>query len=168
MIEEKKTIFSYIYQVFGIFGFMIFCMQIFTYLLGDSAKEISSLYSLGKEGVPQNVMLEFFCVSVVIVLLRYAFFTDRWIKRMSVFKRSLCVVIGIMILFSVFIYLFHWFPMNMWEPWVMFILCFGVCYGGSLAVTAVKMKGENEKLEQGLKRLKEQWEEENAESDKSQ
>lgn len=164
-MEEKKTIFSYISQVFGMFGFVMFCMLIFTYILGDSAKEISSLYSLGKKGVSLNVMMEFFAVAVLIVLLRYLFFTDRWIKKMSVFKRSLCMVAGILIIFSIFIYLFHWFPMDMWQPWAMFILCFAVCYGVSLTVTAVKMREENEKLEKGLKRLKEQWEEENAKSD---
>ena len=46
MMEQKKTIFHYIGQVFTTYGIIISIFLVFTSLIGESASEFSTLYSL--------------------------------------------------------------------------------------------------------------------------
>lgn len=160
MMDEKRTVFSYIFQMFAIFGFNMLCLTGFTYLVGDSAKQISQMYSLGSEGIALRTSFEFFLVSVIVVLLQYVIFSDRWIKEMAFVKRIFCMIAGVLALISLFVYFCGWFPINMWQPWVMFLFCFFICFGASVVISAAKAKAENEKLMKGLEKMKKQWEEE--------
>ncbi len=47
---------------------------------------------------------------------------------------------------------------NMWEPWVCFIVCFAISVAVSIGVMRLKMKAEDRKLEEGLNRMKKKWE----------
>lgn len=67
----------------------------------------------------------------------------------------LCSVLVIVL----FIILFKWFPVQMWQAWVMFVLCFAICFGASVWIMSVKNRMENEKLEENLEYLKERWKE---------
>lgn len=158
-MEERKNILDYAEQVLEIFGFTMICMVVFALLFGEAAKEFSSFFALGRTGVTVSVMLEFLLLAVVIVFLRYFFFTDRFLKKMSVLLRSVLMVLSILGIMSGFIVLFGWFPVHMWQPWVMFLLCFLICFGGSVAISVWRTRLENKKLEAGLTRLKERWEE---------
>lgn len=159
-MEERKGFLDYAAQVLLIFGFSMVCMLVFVSLFGESAKEISQLFTLGREGVSVKVMLEFLLLSVIIVALRYFFFTDQFLKKMTVLFRTIWMVFTILMVISLFIAIFDWFPVTMWQPWVMFLVCFFVCFGCSVAVTVLKTKQENKRLAEGLARLKQQWEEE--------
>lgn len=72
-MEEKRTIFSYLSQVLIIFGVTVLCMTAFTYVFGDSAREISALYRMGGEGIPLEIIPELFLLSVIVVVLQYLF-----------------------------------------------------------------------------------------------
>ena len=50
-MEERKTVIDYIEQVMKIFGFSIIMLNIFCILFGESAKEFSTIFALGKEGL---------------------------------------------------------------------------------------------------------------------
>lgn len=160
-MEERKHILDYGAQVLMIWGFAMLCMLLFICLFGEAGKEISNLFTLGREGISVAVMLEFLLLSIVIVGLRYFFFTDRFLKKPTVMIRTFGMIFSILIVISGFIFLFGWFPVTMWQPWVMFFLCFLICFIGSMLVSTWKNSQENKKLEAGLARLKAQWEEEN-------
>lgn len=153
-MEEKKTIFDYIGQVFLIFGITIGILNIFCFLFGDNAKEISALFSLGSQGLSTLTTVQFFLVSVCIVIAKFIFFTDTCIKKMSIVMRTVCMVSTVLIVIALFIRVCGWFPVNMWQPWLMFFLCFGISFGISMVVTIVKERLENRKMEEALDRLK--------------
>lgn len=155
-MEERKNILDYGAQVMCIFGFTMLCMMVFACLFGEAAKGISAFFALGSEGITVQVMAEFLLLAVLIVFLRYFFFTDRFLKKMPVLARTVLMVLSILVVMSGFIFLFDWFPVNMWQPWVMFLLSFFICFGGSVGISVWKARLDNKKLQEGLRRLQEQ------------
>lgn len=155
-MEERKTVFDYLGQIFMIYGITITVLNIFCLLFGESAKELSTMFSIGSNGLRVSTMAQFFGVSVIVVVLRFVFFTDVVIKNMSMAVRTICMVILVLLTISIFILIFDWFPVHMWQPWAMFFLCFGICFIISMAVTVVKEKAENRKMEEALKRIKQE------------
>lgn len=154
-MEKKKTVFDYLAQVFTTFGFTMLVMNIFCLIFGDSAKEFSAMYELGSQGIPVNIAFQFFCISILIVSVRFVFFTDGVIKKMLIWLRTICMLAAIVAIIAAFIIAFHWFPTDMWQPWAMFFLCFGLSFLGSYFVMSIKENTENKKMEEALKRLKE-------------
>lgn len=157
-MEERKNILEYGAQVLCIFGFTMLCMMVFVSLFGESARELSPFFALGEKGISLAVMGEFLLLSMVIVLLQALFLTDRWIRKMPVLGRTVLMVLSILAVMCGFILVFGWFPIRMWQPWVMFLLCFLLCFGGSVTVSVWKTRLENKKLQEGLQRLKQEKE----------
>ncbi len=153
-MEEKRTIFDYMGQVFIVFGFAMLVLNVFCLVFGDSAKGFSAMFELGSKGIPAKVSFQFLCVSVLIVGIRFVFFTDVFIKKMPIWLRMICMLAMIVIVIAVFVIAFHWFPVNMWQPWAMFFICFGISFFVSYLIMIIKEKTENKQMEEALKRLK--------------
>ena len=164
-MEEKRTIFSYLSQVLIIFGVTVLCMTAFTYVFGDSAREISALYRMGGEGIPLEIIPELFLLSVIVVVLQYLLFTDRLLKKMPVNARIACMVVCILAVVCGFILVFDWFLAHMWQPWVLFLVCFAICFFVSAGISTLKTRIENKKLMEGLENMKKHWEAENEKTD---
>ena len=158
-MEEKRNVFDYLAQILIVFGFAILMMNIFCLAFGDSAKEFSAMFELGNQGIPTKIVFQFLFVSVLIVSLRFIFFTDIIIKRMPIGLRTVCMLTAIVMIIAAFVIAFHWFPANMWQPWAMFLVCFGISFIGSYFVMAVKEKLENRRMDEALQRLKNQQKE---------
>jgi len=97
----------------------------------------------------------FLVVSFLIAGAKMLFFTDIIIKKMAIWLRTVCMLTVVVVIISLFSIIFHWFPVNMWQPWFMFFVCFGMCFLGSHLVMSLKEKVENKQLEEALHRLKE-------------
>lgn len=154
-MDKKKSILDYLAQVMIVFGFAMLVMNIFCLAFGDSAKDFSSMFELGSQGVPIKTAFQFLCVSILIIGLKIVFFTDMLIKKMPIWLRTVCMLALVVIVIATFIVAFHWFPIDMWQPWVMFFVCFGISFIGSYFVMAIKEKTENRIMEEALQRLKE-------------
>lgn len=154
-MEKKKTIFDYLAQIMIVFGFTMLTLNIFCLAFGNSAKEFSALFELGDQGIPVGISLQFLCLSALITGARFVFFTDAIIQTMPIWLRTICMLFSTVTTIAVFIVIFHWFPVNMWQPWAMFFVCFGVSFLGSCFVVTVKEKVENKRMEEALRRLKE-------------
>lgn len=154
-MKEKRTIWDYLAQVMIVFGFSMLVMNVFCLIFGESAKDFSPLFGLGNQGIPVLIAFQFLCVSALNVGVRFVFFTDILIKKMPIWLRTICILTAILIIIAAFIIVFHWFPVNMWQPWTMFFVCFGVSSLGSYLVMTVKEKAENRQMEEALRRLKE-------------
>ena len=50
--------------------------------------------------------------------------------------------------------IFGWFAVDKAEGWIAFLLCFGICFVISAAVSAYRERVENRRLEDGLENLK--------------
>lgn len=153
-MEEKRTIFDYMGQVFIVFGFAMLVLNVFCLVFGESAKGFSAMFELGSKGIPAKVSFQFLCVSVLIVGIRFVFSTDVFIKKMPIWLRTICMLIMIVIVIAVFVIAFHWFPVNMWQSWAMFFICFGISFFVSYLIMIIKEKTENKQMEEALKRLK--------------
>lgn len=153
-MEEKKTVFDYLAQVFVVFGFAMLVMNLLCLVLGESAAEISTMFALGRRGIPVEVVFQFLAISFLVVGARFVFFTDVVIKRMPLWLRTLCMLGTVVAVIAFFVLAFGWFPADMWQPWAMFAVCFGLCFLGSYSVMTLKEKMENKKMEEALQRLK--------------
>lgn len=154
-MKENRTIFDYLAQVLIIFGFSMLCLNIFCLVFGEAAREYSSMFRLGRQGIPAEIAFQYLGVSALITGARYLFFTDRMIRKMAVWLRTVCMLGTVILIISASIVLFGWFPTDMWQPWVLFFVCFGVSFLGSLLLMSLKEKIENRKLNEALDRLKE-------------
>ena len=160
-MDEKKTIFDYLAQVLMVYGFAMIVMNIFCLVFGNSAKGFSSMFELGNQGVPAETAFQFLLISALTIGLRIIFFTDKLIKYMPIWLRTICMLASIIASITAFIIAFHWFPVDMWLPWIMFFVCFGISFLGSCLIMAIKEKAENRQMEEALRRLKEKEKKQN-------
>lgn len=152
-MKEKKSIFDYIGQIFMVYGFSIICLCVFCILFGESAKRYSSMFEFGDQALSKWTLLQFLLVSVVIITLRYLFFTDMLIKKASVTMRTIGMFASVILVIVLCVKCFGWFPVNELKPWILFFICFGVSAGVSTAAFTIKEKTENKKMEEALLRL---------------
>ena len=157
-MEPKKTIFHYINQTIIIFGITILILNVFCYFVGDDAREYSTIFSLGSQGISITTTMQFLLISVLITALRFLLFCDGLISRISLAIRTFLMFFSVALMTSVFAWLFGWFPVNMLEAWGCFFACFGFCSFASAYIMAFKTDRENKQLEEALKKLKEEEE----------
>ena len=153
-MEERKTVIDYIEQFMKIFVFSIIMLNIFCILFGESAKEFSTIFALGKEGLRVVTMLQFLTLAVWITFCRFLFFTDIIIKNMRTVWRTICMIGAILVVMMIYIMVFQWFPKDEWLPWVMFLSNFLVCFAMSLAAMTFKEYSENKRMEEALGKMK--------------
>ncbi len=154
-MERKRTVFDYLAQVLIIFGFSMLLLNVFCLAFGSQAKDISSMFALGDQGISTKTVFQFLGVSALVAGARYVFFTDIFIKKMPVWLRTICMLTAVIIIVAVFVVVFGWFPAKMWQPWAMFFVCFGISFLGGCLVMIIKEKLENRRMEEALQRLKE-------------
>ena len=156
MREEKKTVFDYLGQIFMLYGMTVCIFIVFSLTIGDYAKKASPLFSLGDEGLRFSTLLQLLGMATLITLIRNLFFTDILIKNMSVVKRAICMLIGIIVMIIAFVVAFDWFPVNKIEAWIGFFVSFGICFVISLGVTLLKRKSRESKDGRSSKKNKQQ------------
>lgn len=132
---------------------------VFALIFGESAKEISSLFLFGNQGIPLAVMAEFLLISFLTTCTEYLFFSEKVFRHMPGNKRAACMLLSTLTITSLAIWRFGWFPPGMWEPWIYFLLSFLVSVAVSIGVMCLKTKVENRRLEEGLERMKKKWKE---------
>lgn len=153
-MEERKHLLDYLTQVFTIFGITILAISIICTLLGEAAAGESTMFRLGSGGIPVETVFQYLLTSICVTALRFVFFTDILIKKMSVTGRTVGMLAAVIVLVGVFSCIFGWFAVNKAEGWIAFLLCFGICFVISAAVSAYRERVENRRLEDGLENLK--------------
>lgn len=153
-MKNNETVFDYVGQIFMVFGFSIICLNVFCILFGESARDYSTIFSLGSAGLSLTTMLQFLLTAAIITTLKFIFFTQGLIQKAPIWFRTVCMLTLILLTMSIFAILFGWFPVNMWQPWVMFFACFALSAGISTVIATLKENLENKKLEEALTLLK--------------
>lgn len=154
-MEERKHILDYLSQIILIFGITLLVITAVCFLVGEDAREYSTMFALGSKGIPINTIWQYLMSSACIAGLRFLFLTDSVFKKMSITKRTIGMVISVIALIGVFAYGFGWFPVNEPKYWMIFLVCFGICFVISAAVSIWKENTDNKQLSDGLKNLKE-------------
>ena len=151
---KKNSIFDYAVHTMVIWGISILSICLFGALFGESAKELSTLFQLGSRGISLETLMQFLVLAIVITGMRWLFFTDSLIKRMTVLFRSIWMLTGVIVSVGVFAAIWRWFPVNQVLPWIMFIVCFLVCACISIIVSMLKERSDNRRMQDALERLK--------------
>lgn len=154
MMEDKKTVFYYISQVFATYGIILFIFIIFGITIGEGARGYSSLFELGNQGFSIATLLQLFILAILISIAQIAFLTDRWIKNMSLFFRNVLFLGTVIIAIVLFAIFFEWFPIYDVKAWIGFVLSFIVCTVVSVTISRLEEQAENKKMEQALNRFK--------------
>ncbi|MCR5735398.1 MAG: hypothetical protein K6G22_12405 [Lachnospiraceae bacterium] len=150
MMEEKKTIFNYISQTFATYGAIVLIFIIFNIAIGENAKDYSTLFSMGKEGITIPVLSELLLLAVMITLAQVVFLTDKWILNMSMMIRNVLLFISVLIVMAIMIVVFKWFPVDDMTAWLGFIISYVISLIISEFVTKLREKAENSKMQEAL------------------
>lgn len=153
-MEENKTIFNYLGQIFAMFGIIVLMFVILGSLMDEEMREYSSLFALGKAGLSMSTLLQLFVLSVIISVGNNIFFTDRWIKNMALVVRIICFFVLIIFSMVFFCCAFSWFPISNVKAWIGFLLSFLACTTISIVIGRMKEKAENKKMAQALQSIK--------------
>lgn len=154
-MEENKTIFNYITQLFATYGIMVAIFMIFGVTIGNLANGHSSLFALGTLGFSTETLFQLLLLATIITLAQITFLTDRWIKNMGLILRNICFFGCIVIVMAVFAAVFVWFPIKEVKAWIGFGASFFVCTAVSIVISKLEEKAENKKMQQALHRFQE-------------
>lgn len=155
-MDKKFSILEFCSQVFTIYGITIVLLNIFCILFGASAQELSTIFSMGSQGLGIATSFQFLLAVLAITALRFIFMTDILIIKMPTAARIAAMFAGTFAIILVFIIVFDWFPTDLPMAWIMFLICFVVCCTAGTMISLVAEKQENRKLEEALKRYKEE------------
>ena len=149
-MEERKTVFAYISQVFATFGIIVTIFILFSLLIGEGAGAYSTLFALGRTGLRLSTLLELLLLSGIITLIQVLFLTDRWIKNMSIIWRNVLFFSIILGAIVVMILLFGWFPMDDPLAWGGFFASFIPSMGLSVLISRLRERAENRRMQAAL------------------
>lgn len=147
---KKNSIFDFLGQIMVAWGISTLSLCLFCFLFGKSAKGYSSIFALGNMGISISTLMQFFCLSMILTILRWIFFTDIVIKKLSILLRSIFMFAGIIVSVGIFAAACHWFPVDEVVPWILFLVCFFVCAAVSILVSVLKERSDNKKMQAAL------------------
>lgn len=137
-----------------IFGITVTMLIGITFFLGSIQNSGNAMFVLGIEGLSITLLLQFLFISFINIGLQYLFYSDWFIKEGSHRFRTALKLVSILLVMSLLIHLFNWFPENYWLPWLLFVGFFIISSIVSILVITWKEKLENKQMEEGLNRFK--------------
>lgn len=153
-MEDRKTIFEYIGQLFTTFGIMVVIFIVINLLIGSEAGSVSTLFALGPAGLSSSTLLELLLLALIITIAQNIFLSDVLIKNMMLTIRNILFFVTILAAITVFVILFGWFPINNAGAWIGFIVSFAVCTAVSAILMRFEEQAENKKMQEALNKLK--------------
>ena len=136
-----------------IFALSLVFVSVFNLLLSGSAAElrqVSQLFALCGEGISLIALAELMALSFIIAIARYVWFSERFFKNMLMVNRITFMLISVFVIAGISSVLFGWFPVEMWQAWVGFVLSFGIGTGVSFAAMALRIRAESRKYQNNL------------------
>ena len=83
---------SFIRETMYIFAFDMLMLIVLAYFIGEEAREISTMFRLGSEGLALETMAQYFLSAAVIAGWKNFFFSRRIFKKMMVLWRTVGMV----------------------------------------------------------------------------
>ena len=153
-MEDRKTVFEYIAQLFTTYGIMVVIFIVINHFIGNEARSVSTLFSLGSAGLSSATLLELLLLALIISVVQNVFLSDILIKDMALILRNILFFVTVMTAIAVFVILFGWFPINEAGAWIGFIASFAICTAVSAFFMRLEERAENKKMQEALNRLK--------------
>lgn len=155
-MDKRFTVFGFLSQVFMIYGITTGLLNVFCILFGNEAAGYSTIFSLAGAGVGIATSFQFLAAVTLVIILRVVFMTDMLIRGMPLPARIAAMFVSVFAVIVTFVFIFGWFPADDPLAWIMFIVCFAVSCGVSVTVSTIAEKQENRRLDEALKRVKEE------------
>ena len=155
-MDKRTGILGYLSQVFMIYGITALLLNIFCLIFGEGAQTVSTIFSLESDGVAVSTSLQFLGAIALVIVLRFVFMTDILVKKMPLAFRIVAMFLGVLAVIIIFVFAFGWFPVTEIKAWIMFGVCFVLSCSISTFISVLAEKQENKKLEEALKRFKEE------------
>lgn len=149
-MEERKTIFDYIGQLFATFGIIVTIFMVFSLVIGEGTGEYSSLFRLGREGLTLPSLLQLLLLSLILTVCQILFLTDKVIKNLSLVLRYVFFFLVIMVAMVIMAAVFAWFPVDDGTAWFGFFISFAISMFISVILTRLEEKTENDKMQKAL------------------
>ena len=153
-MEDRKTVFEYIAQLFATYGIMVVIFIVINHFVGDEARRVSTLFTLGSSGLSSAMLIQLLLLAVIITAAQNVFLSDILIKNMALIVRNILFFVTVMIAIAVFVILFGWFPVNEAGAWIGFLISFAVCTTVSAVFMRLEERVENKKMQEALNKLK--------------
>lgn len=154
MKDRVLALYKFITQVLIIFSIMILFITLTGIVVGESAKEYSTMFSLGNKGIGYDTILQGLLSSVAITSISKVFLSEKIFKNMMTLWKRILMIISIIIIIVVFIICFKWFPVNLVEAWIGFFISFGGFFFLSTIIMLTKTKREAKKYYELLETYK--------------
>ncbi|MCL2719327.1 MAG: hypothetical protein FWE14_11170 [Lachnospiraceae bacterium] len=155
-IEREKSLFSkYIDLVLITFAVSIFVLTTVAWLMDESLQEYGGAMSLAGVGVSYVTMLQFLAFSFVSAGIVFVF--TYCFEKMPVVWRFILQLILISGVIILCIIVFKWFPLEMWEAWVSFIITYGITSSLSTVLIVIKNRMEDKIYQKKLLEYKENY-----------
>lgn len=152
MMEEKRTVFSYIGQMFSTYGVMVVIFIVFCMVLDESTGEYSTLFELAGRGLTINTLLQLLFLALIVTVSQVVFLTDTICKNLSMVLRNVFFFSTILIAVILFACIFAWFPIGDVRAWIGFGISFAVSMAVSIFITRIVEKTENSKMQEALEK----------------
>ena len=155
--EGKNRVFEFVSKVLVTFAATIIAISATGMIVGhyfEEAREISTLFRLGTEGLPYTVILQLFCWSILITGCSFLLFSDLLFKRMMILWRIALLLLAVFLIGAVFSAVFGWIPVDAWQAWIGFGICTGICFSVSIALMLLKTHLDGKKYEKLLTNYK--------------
>ena len=143
-------------QTMTVFAFTMITLNLLALAVGEDARTVSSIFSLGSAGISVKTSFQFLLSSAILTGLRFLFFSDTLNFKMPIWLRSLCLLGSALMVLAVMILAFRWFPGNEPKYWALFLFCFLISCAGSVLVAILKEKSENKQMANALQHFKEE------------
>lgn len=154
MKDKVLVLYKIISQILIIFSVTLLFIAFIGVVVGEYAKEYSSMFSLGNKGISFDIIFQILLSSIVVSLINQVFYSNKLLKNMMTLWKRVLMIISIIAAIVVFIICFKWFPINLVEAWIGFFVSFGGFFMVSTVIMITKTKREAKKYEELLENYK--------------
>lgn len=164
-MKKKEEMIRALSQDMCAFGVTVLVVMILACLIGEEAKEYSTIFSLGYIGLKIETLAQLLLLVVVVNGTRRLLFSDKWAKEVSMAVR-LCLLSFLLVMYVILCAkIYGWFPLDNLKAWGSFFACIAFCMFGSSYLMAWKTDRENKEMEEALRKLKEAEKEDKEENE---
>jgi drug/metabolite transporter (DMT)-like permease len=157
---EEKKISSLVTELLQRFGIIFLLTTLALSVAGilvnrydPKAGDESTLFTLGV-GLTYNVIFQIAGFALIMAIFSVLLFSEHFQIKIKFFLRVLLLLLATLLVTSVFVIVFKWFPPHSIPSWIGFVICTFLCFVISFALTFLKLKLESKKYGKLLAKYK--------------
>lgn len=154
MNEEKKVFSVFFQHTIVTFAYSIIAMTVTGWILANSRGMHDTLSIFGSEGLTYQSIAQIFFLSAVLGFLVTLLTSDIILKHVMLLWRYTLLLFLSTVACGLFVAAFRWFPLDLWQAWVGFILFFVTFFVIGLCAMIAKTRIEDKRYEKLLSAYK--------------